>query len=124
MFDYKLLVSALIFVIIDSFYLQLMKNYFQNQIKIVQNSPMKINIIGILSCYIFLILGLNYFIIKQNRSINDAFLFGLVIYGVFETTNYAIFKNWSIVSVIIDTLWGGILFAFTTYLTKFFFGKL
>jgi len=124
MFDYKLLVSALIFVIIDSFYLQLMKNYFQNQIKIVQNSPMKINIIGILSCYIFLILGLNYFIIKQNRSINDAFLFGLVIYGVFETTNYAIFKNWSIISVIIDTLWGGILFASTTYLTKLFFRKL
>jgi len=124
MFDYKLLVSALIFVIIDSFYLQLMKNYFENQIKIVQNSPMKINIIGILSCYIFLILGLNYFIIKQNRSINDAFLFGLVIYGVFETTNYAIFKNWSLISVIIDTLWGGILFASTTYLTKLFFGKL
>lgn len=124
MFDYKLLVSALIFVIIDSFYLQLMKNYFQNQIKIVQNSPMKINIIGILSCYIFLILGLNYFIIKQNRSINDAFLFGLVIYGVFETTNYAIFKNWSIISVIIDTLWGGILFASTTYLIKLFFRKL
>lgn len=122
MFNYKFLVSALMFVIIDSVYLNIMKNYFENQIKIIQNEPMKLKIIGILICYIFLILGLNYFIIKPNKSVSDAFLLGLVIYGVYETTNYAIFTNWSILTLLIDTLWGGILFGSTTYFTKLILG--
>jgi uncharacterized membrane protein len=49
--------------------------------------------------------------------VQDAFLLGLVIYGVYETTNWALFSKWSPMSVIIDTLWGGILFAATTYVT-------
>ena len=65
-------------------------------------------------CYIFLIFGLNYFILDQNRSVFDAFLFGLVIYGVFDSTNMAIFKkyNWNV--AIMDTIWGGTLMALTT----------
>ena len=61
---------------------------------------------------------INYFIIKPNKSINEAFLLGLVIYGVYETTNYALFKNWSLATVFIDTLWGGVLFASTTYIVN------
>ena len=59
---------------------------------------------------------ITYPIIKPNKSIIEAFLLGLVIYGVFETTNYAMFKKWSIITVIMDTLWGGLLFASTTYI--------
>jgi uncharacterized membrane protein len=118
MFDFKLLVSAIVFVVIDSIYLNLISNYFSNQVKAVQGSPIKMNILATLLCYIFLIFGINYFIIKPNRSIQDAFLLGLVIYGVFETTNMALFAKWSWLTVIMDTLWGGILFALTTYIVN------
>jgi len=114
----KLLVSSIIFVVIDSIYLSTISNYFNNQIKLVQGSPIKMNFLATLLCYIFLIFGINYFIIKPNRSIQDAFLLGLVIYGVFETTNMALFSKWSWLTVIMDTLWGGILFALTTYIVK------
>ena len=118
MFDFKLLVSAIIFVVIDSIYLTSVSNYFNNQIKLVQGSPIKMNFLATLLCYIFLIFGINYFIIKPNRSIQDAFLLGLVIYGVFETTNMALFAKWSWLTVIMDTLWGGILFALTTFIVR------
>ena len=122
MFDFhkftKLLVSAIVFVVIDSIYLTSISNYFNNQIKLVQGSPIKMNFLATLLCYIFLIFGINYFIIKPNRSIQDAFLLGLVIYGVFETTSKALFSKWSWLTVIMDTLWGGILFALTTYIIK------
>ena len=111
-----MLISAIIFITIDSIYLNLIKNYFKRQIQSVQGSAVQINFLGAALCYIFLIIGINYFIIKPHKSISDAFLLGLVIYGVFETTNYALFKNWSILTVVMDTLWGGILFAITTYL--------
>ena len=117
MFDFALLVSAITMVVIDSAYLSLMKGYFMNQVKNVQGTPLKINFLATAICYIFLILGLNYFIIKPRRSVQDAFLLGLVIYGVYETTSWALFKNWSVFTVILDTLWGGALFAATTYVT-------
>ena len=120
MFNFIFLVSAIILVSIDFFYLNLMKGYFNNQVTKVQGSSMKINLFGTVICYLFLILGLNYFIIKPRKSVQDAFLLGLVIYGVFETTNLGLFTNWSILTVIIDTLWGGILFALTTFIVNKF----
>ena len=113
-----MLISAIILISIDFVYLNVIKDFFNNQIQRVQGSQTKINYLGAAFCYIFLITGLNYFIIKPHKTINEAFLLGLVIYGVYETTNYALFKNWSIFTVIIDTLWGGLLFAATTYIVN------
>jgi uncharacterized membrane protein len=118
MFDFLMLISAIVFITTDFIYLNVIKDYFLNQIKQVQGSEPKINYLGVALCYIFLIAGINYFIIKPRKSVNDAFLLGIVIYGVYETTNYALLKNWSILTVIIDTLWGGLLFAFTTYVVN------
>jgi uncharacterized membrane protein len=116
MFNILFLVSAILFVVIDFVYLNLIKNYFINQVKIVQGSPLKINLLGTVLCYIFLIFGINYFIIKPKKSAYDAFLLGILIYGVFETTNYALFSKWSPLTVIMDTVWGGILFALVTFI--------
>ena len=116
MFNFSLLISAIIFISIDFIYLNLIKNYFNKQVKNVQGSPVTINLLGVVFCYLFLIIGLNYFIIQPGKPIEDAFLLGIVIYGVFETTNLALFKNWSLITVIMDTLWGGILFYLTTFI--------
>jgi len=116
MFNFLLLLSAIIFVAIDFIYINLIKNYFKNQIEKVQNSPMKVNLFAAMLCYIFLIFALNYFIIQPKKSVSDAFLLGILIYGVYETTNYALFTKWSFLTVVIDTLWGGTLFALTAFI--------
>ena len=113
-----MLLSAIVMISLDFVYLTVMKGYFNNQVKRVQGTSLQINYLGAAICYIFLITGLNYFIIKPRKSVTDAFLLGIVIYGVYETTNYALFSNWSIISVIIDTLWGGLLFATTAYVVE------
>jgi uncharacterized membrane protein len=118
MFDFLMLVSAIALISIDFIYLNVIKDFFKKQIQSVQGSQIEINFLGAALCYIFLIAGINYFIIKPRKSVTDAFLLGIVIYGVYETTNYALFKNWSILTVIIDTLWGGLLFASTTYIVN------
>ena len=118
MFNFLMLISAIVFIAIDSVYLNIMKGYFQKQVQNVQGSALQINFLGAAICYVFLILGINYFIIKPHKSVQEAFLLGLVIYGVYETTNYALLKKWSLLTVFIDTLWGGILFALTTYIVN------
>ena len=118
MFNYSLLVSAIVFVCLDASYLNYMKDYLNKQVQSVQGTKIQFNLLATLICYIFLIYGLNYFIIKPKRSASDAFLLGLVIYGTYETTNWAIFTKWSPLTVIMDTLWGGILFALTTTIVR------
>jgi uncharacterized membrane protein len=113
----EIIVSGISMFFIDILFLSLNKNYFENQIKSVQNSNLQINLTGMISCYILLILGLYYFIIKEKRSITDAFLLGIFVYGVYETTNLSTLTNWKPLTVMMDTIWGGFLFASTTYIT-------
>ena len=108
------LLTAIIFVLLDGLYLNLIKDYFNNQIKAIQGSDIKADFIAVGITYVFLIFGINYFIIKNNRSVKDAALFGLVIYAVYEFTNLSLFKNWTYLTALIDTIWGAVLFGLTT----------
>lgn len=111
------LIPAIILLLLDSIYLFSSKNMFAKLIFKIQRTPLEVNIQSTILCYILLIGGLWYFILKEKKSIFDAFIFGLVIYGVYETTSCALFKSWNPLIVIMDSLWGGILLALTTYFT-------
>jgi uncharacterized membrane protein len=113
----EILISGVVLLILDFIFIGINKKAFENQISGIQRTAMVVKPISALICYIFLIFGLYYFIIRQKKSIMDAFLFGLVIYGVYETTSYTIFKKWSPSLATIDTIWGGILMASTTWVT-------
>jgi uncharacterized membrane protein len=119
MFDKIIPVIAVVMIAVDYIYLQAIQPHFQWQIRTIQNSPIQIKMWGAALCYILLVLGLYHFIIRPNKNYLDAFLFGLVIYGVYETTNYALFDKWAFSTVIIDSLWGGILFALTTLIVRY-----
>lgn len=95
-----------------------MSNKFNILVKNIQGKPLKLKIIPTIFCYIFLVSSLYYFIISKNGSLFDAFILGFLIYGVYETTNLAIFNNWNLTVSIIDILWGGILFSSTIYLHR------
>jgi uncharacterized membrane protein len=112
-----ILIISILVIFIDSFYLKTVSNYFNKQVINVQGTDLKLSLSPAIICYIFLIVGLYYFIIKDNKPILDAFLLGLVIYMVFELTNKAIFDNWSWKTVALDGIWGGVLFAITTFIT-------
>jgi len=108
------LLTAIIFVVLDGLYLNLIKEYFNKQIKSIQGSDIKADIVAIGITYVFLIFGINYFIIQKNRPVKDAALLGLVIYAVYEFTNLSLFKNWTYLTAFIDTIWGAVLFGLTT----------
>ena len=110
-------VAGVIMLLLDFVYLSSLSKTYSDQVAAIQRTVMNLKMEGAALCYLFLIFGLYYFILKDNKSPFDAFLLGLVIYGVYETTTYAIFKKWPFNLVIIDTLWGGTLFALTTLLT-------
>ena len=117
----NLVISGMTMLALDGVYLTSMGKTYGKLVKSIQRSPIKMRPLTLLSvalCYIFLVGGLNYFILREKRSIFDAFLLGVMVYGVFETTSFVMFDNWTVPIILMDTLWGGVLFASTTYLSR------
>jgi uncharacterized membrane protein len=113
----ELAISSLVMLGLDATYISLIKEPYLQQIENIQTTKPSVKMVGVLLSYAFLIFGINYFILQKKASLIDAFLFGIVIYGVYDATAYALFTKWSTNLAIIDTLWGGILMMTTVYLT-------
>ena len=80
-----------------------------------------------LFAYFLMLIGLNIFVIPNVRksnlfsdSIKYGFLFGIVVYGIYDMTCAALFTKWDIKLAIIDILWGGFVFFISTYFGLFF----
>lgn len=81
--------------------------------------------------YIVLVLGVALFVLPKfidkpigfNVFIWGA-LFGLVVYGVYDLTNYATLANWPLKVVIVDIIWGMFIYGSTalvaSYIAKYF----
>ena len=119
----EILATFIVFVIIDSIYLTSMKAFFDKQVNLIQGSNIEMKLIPAVLCYISLVVGLYYFIIKERKSLVEAFLLGFVIYSVYEFTNWALFKNWKLTTVLMDTLWGSVLFTLTTAIIYYIFNS-
>lgn len=115
------ILPIILFTLFDAIYLTTTSKLFNNQVNIIQGSPIKMKLLPTIICYIALLLGLYHFIIYSDKTNNmkiiDSLILGFVIYTVYETTNYAIFDKWKLSSVLIDTTWGTILFGLVTFIT-------
>ena len=81
----------------------------------VQGTPMHIRIVPAVCAYALMIAAIWFFAVEPSRSLADAasrgaFL-GLVINGVYDMTNYAVFENYSIEFAITDIIAGTAMFA-------------
>ena len=104
--------------VIDSVYLFLTKAIFGEMVAKIQRTAIQFRLEGAIIVYLLLAVALYYFIVKPGLSVWEAGLLGLVIYGTFDFTNYAMFKNYDLKTAIMDTVWGSILFALTTLIVQ------
>jgi uncharacterized membrane protein len=71
---------------------------------------------AVIPIYILMALGVTLFVLpKANGSLGAAAgygaLFGLITYGVYDLTNFATLKNWSLTLTLVDMAWGAVLCA-------------
>ena len=121
-------VSSLILLVLDFMWLGgFMAPRYSVMIKNIQGSPMKANMLYAVLSYLLMILGLQQFVLPnldfKNITVKDClkygFVFGLVVYGVYDFTAAVVFKNWDINLALIDILWGGVVYFLSCYLLKF-----
>ena len=116
----NLIIGLLSFLFLDSIYLHFVKGHFGRQIKLIQGSSMNVNLLA--AVIVYTLIGIQWYVFiykKINKTnmvemVTKAFLLGLTTYGIFDFTNLAIFKDYTLKSALMDTIWGGILYKLVT----------
>jgi uncharacterized membrane protein len=112
----KLILSIILLVGFDFIVLSSLSSFFNQQILDVQKTPLKFRFIPAIFCYAFMVIGLNYFVLQRDSNVMDAIILGLVINGVYETTNMVLLQDWRLTTAMVDTIWGGVLYGLTTFI--------
>lgn len=121
-----IILAIVAMLILDFLWLSLNKQSYGKLVQDVQHSKLEMNLAGAIIAYVCMTIGLVFLIVpaaKQDKSksalvksLKYGALFGFVTYAIFNATNYAIFKNYSIATAIKDTLWGTTVFFIATYI--------
>lgn len=115
----KIIVSVLSLLILDIIWVTTyMGPRYNILVKNIQGSNMKVNKWSALFAYIFMVILLIQFVIKYKFSVLESFLFGMCLYGVYDFTCGAVFTKWDFNLAIIDVIWGGLVYATVTYISK------
>jgi uncharacterized membrane protein len=122
------LISTATLLILDFLWIGLyMGSRYSTMIKNIQGTPMKTNWLYAVIAYTLMVIGLNHFVLPninvKNVTIKDSltygFIFGLVLYGVYDFTIGAVLKKWSMSLATLDVLWGGFVYFISCYVLKF-----
>lgn len=112
----------LLFVLFDFIYVSLIASKYNVMIRSIQKTSSNIYLPSAILSYIVLLITLIWVVFpyaQLRKSIDKSrlktafysgLLIGFAIYGVFNTTNVALFKDYSFALAILDTLWGSLLF--------------
>lgn len=123
---YTFLVVLVIFLIIDiPMITQINGKMYQEQFLRINKTGLSLDLQTFVSAglsYLLLAFGIYYFAVKDknidlSKRLLNAGLLGLVIYGIYNTTNLATIKEFGIKEAIVDTVWGTILSMIITYLS-------
>ena len=107
-------IGAVAFMVLDGVWLGvLMKNFYRDQLapivrladgRIAPNWPAAFVVYALLGT------GIAVFVIPRASTVSlaaaDGALFGLVVYGVYDFTNYSTLRQWPFVLTLADLAWG------------------
>jgi len=120
-----IIIILALFVIIDIPMITVInKSMYMDAFEKVNNGGINTGVDGTIAailCYLLLTFAIYFFIVQPSLDSNKdfktdfvnifikGFLLGLVIYGVYNTTNKATINNYSTKVTIVDTMWGSVL---------------
>lgn len=109
----RILLAGVILVAVDFLYLSFSAGYAKAMFERIQGSPMRMNYIAAAVVYF----ALAYLLTRPYvDSSVTAFGLGAATYAVYDFTNLATLKNYTVQFAIMDTLWGGSLFAIAHFI--------
>jgi uncharacterized membrane protein len=127
-------ISVIILLVLDAGYIYTIKNGYLNMVQNIQGGrSVKLSIYGAVMSYIFVVAGLAFYVLpyadkmmkvyedgtsimtKLYIAVTVGAFFGLIVYGVYNTTNMALFKEFSLQFALFDIVWGAFLYYISTF---------
>lgn len=102
--------AFVLLLLVDFLYLSVISGPALRMFQAIQGSPVTFNYVAAAIVYV----ALAYLItLPSIDSASKAAALGAATYAVYDFTNLAIFRNYTVKFAIADTVWGGALFAIT-----------
>lgn len=109
-------IGAVTYMVLDGVWLGLlMKNFYRDQLAPIvrlADGGMAPNWPAAFVVYILLGTGIALFVVPRASTVSLAAaygaLFGLVVYGVYDFTNYSTLRQWPFVLTLADVAWGAV----------------
>ncbi len=102
--------AVLLLALVDMPWLFLIGDTAQKMILRIQGSELKVKFVPALVVYLALA-----YLVTKTESPMEAFKVGVAVYAVYDFTNLAMFKNYTLSFALLDSIWGGILFALVRF---------
>jgi uncharacterized membrane protein len=111
----QLFTAAVLLVIADLPWLMVSAPYVKDMIQRIQGSPLHLSYLPAAVVYAAMA-----YLLIQTKTPLEAFYVGAATYAVYDFTNLATLKNYDFSFALVDTLWGGILFALVRFVLNRF----
>ena len=112
----RLIIGSLSFMVLDGIWLGVvMKSFYRTQLAPIarmSNGGIAPNWPAAFVVYLALGAGVALFVSPRASSLGSAAgygaLFGLVVYGVYDFTNFSTLRQWPLAVTLVDVAWGGV----------------
>lgn len=110
----NVIIAFFLLILVDLPWLMVTSPFVKDMIQGIQGSPIRFHYPAAAIVYV----ALAYLITRSSTPL-DAFFLGSATYAVYDFTNLATIKGYSAAFALVDSLWGGILFAIVRTLLNF-----
>ncbi|MBN2052992.1 DUF2177 family protein [Candidatus Woesearchaeota archaeon] len=128
-FDFRVLIAIIVLILVDYIFLRkIMASFYKKELGALarkKGNVLNPRLLPSFIVYFLMVVGIAIFvlplIIGQSAIISFIWgaAFGFILYGVYDLTNYAIIKKWSLKLTIVDICWGAILCGIISFLLHF-----
>lgn len=117
------IVATIVLLVLDILWVTLyMNKAYKKQVQDIQGTEMKARVYLGAIAYVLMVVGLNLFVLPNIRkghelidSLKYGATFGLVVYGIYDMTAGAVFKDWDLKLATVDIIWGSFVFFISAY---------
>lgn len=126
-----LFIALLVMIVLDTIWIKLNMQTYNKLVQTVQKEAMFSPIERVIVAYIFLMFSVVTIMVPHvirdsvnlhpiANAIRNGAVLGCSIYGIFNFTNYAMFKNYDLHTAILDTVWGTSLYFLTALIISYY----
>ena len=108
----QLLVLFFTLIAMDAVWLTVRRSYHESLFASIQKSPLTVRIVPAILVYVLVASALYYFVFMVGRASTSmeagklGALLGGSMYGLYDLTNYATLRGYTLEMTVVDTLWG------------------